>query len=94
MNDDERLELFNADELVPVEACRVYLTNVGGQWHWSAQAADWVSLMTDREVGGILHTASRALAALADHFGPPPDKDDPPPVLKLVKDDTAPPDAG
>ena len=55
MNDGERLELFNADEPVPVEACRVYLTNVGGQWHWSAQAADWVSLMTDHEVGGILH---------------------------------------
>ena len=45
------LELFNADEPVPVEACRVYLTNVGGQWHWSAQAADWVNLMTDRDEG-------------------------------------------
>ena len=80
-------------EQIEVHCCSVIVVrDPDGTFTFEAQAQDWLSLLDDDEVAGTLHAAARAVALLANSFGKP-DDDDGSRVVRLVKDDMAPPEA-
>ena len=80
-------------EQIEVQTCRVIVVREpDGKFTFEAQAQDWLSILDGDEIAGTLHASARAVALLADSFGKP--DDDGSRVVRLVKDDMAPPEAG